>query len=312
MSEGALHQSEGNTMDLVELETTTIAEDEMVTADESTSETSRKAENDEGLPYRQPTRLKSECLPSAPEDDDSGEEFTRSVTPSSGTSSTVIGFIPTDTPAGLSADIFESLNNPSIDDDTPAAEALRANADVHVNKAAKLARKIHVQTVRNIVKKATKRGMGNKRGKPPRIPPHRDEHESGEIFIVEEEDDEDSDLDEEALEEQNEDTTPGYVVERDNQNLGVFDGVHHIPAEVMAATIETGKKCKRPSLFNASMRTCELTHILHSTVLALADPHDIISNQRWRRRRKSEVHRDHRKSYVKGKVSESVHACHSR
>ena len=186
-------------------------------------------------------RLKSESLPSAPEDNDSAEEYTYNMTPSSGTSSTVLGFLPSDSPGGLPVEILGSLNNPSIDDDTPAAEALRANADVHVNTAAKLARKIHVQTVRNIVKKATKRGMGNKRGKPPRIPPHRD---SGEIYIVEEEDVEDSEPDDDVSEEHHEDGLPGFVAERDNQNLGVFDGVQHVPAEVMAATIETGKKCK--------------------------------------------------------------------
>ena len=248
-------------MDPVKLGTTATSEDEIETAGGPPSETNRECGNDEGLPYRQPTKLKSECLPSAPEEDDSGEEFTRSVTPSSGTSSTVVGFLPSDATVGLPSEILESLNNPSIDDDTPAAEALRANADVHVNKAAKLARKIHVQTVRNIVKKATKRGMGNKRGKPPRIPPHRDQPSSGEIFIVEEEDDEDSELDDEALEDHHEENIPGFIVERDNQNLGMFDGVQQMPADVMAATIETGKKCKQSLLSDDNTMTDERTDI---------------------------------------------------
>lgn len=240
----------------------TVVEDEIVALDPH-PETDRGAVTDEGLPSRQPMSLKSECLPSAPEDSDSAEEYTYSMTPSSGTSSTVIGFLPSESPGGLPVEILGSLNNPSIDDDTPAAEALRANADVHVNKAAKLARKIHVQTVRNIVKKATKRGMGNKRGKPPRIPPHRDQHGSGEIYIVEEEDDEDSDPDDEVLEEHHEDNLPGFVAERDNQNLGVFDGVQHVPADVMAATIETGKKCKQHQLSDGSVRTDRKTNIFY-------------------------------------------------
>lgn len=41
-------------------------------------------------------------------------------------------------------------------------------------------------------------------------------------------------------------------------------------------------------------------------MLALADPHDIISNQRWRRRRKRGVERQNRKSYVKGKVRDAL------
>lgn len=74
--------------------------------------------------------------------------------------------------SGIPPDILEALGNPCIGDDTPAAEALRANAAVRVAKLGKLARRVHVQTVRRLVKRATLRAKsGNVRGKPPRIPP---------------------------------------------------------------------------------------------------------------------------------------------
>jgi 1-phosphatidylinositol-4-phosphate 5-kinase len=58
----------------------------------------------------------------------------------------------------------------AVEDGTPAAEALRANADVKVTKVGKAARFLHVQTVRNSAKKILHVGSGAKRGKPPRIP----------------------------------------------------------------------------------------------------------------------------------------------
>jgi hypothetical protein len=74
--------------------------------------------------------------------------------------------------SGFPSYILDPLSNPCIGDDTPAAEALRANAAVRVAKLGKLARKVHVQAVRRLVKKATLRAKsGNVRGKPPRIPP---------------------------------------------------------------------------------------------------------------------------------------------
>jgi hypothetical protein len=60
----------------------------------------------------------------------------------------------------------------NIDDDSPAAEALRANAKIHVSSVGKAARAVQLQSVRRVLKRAT--GItksGNKKGKPPRIPP---------------------------------------------------------------------------------------------------------------------------------------------
>lgn len=71
---------------------------------------------------------------------------------------------------------YESLN---IQDDSPAAEALRANATIKVSKSAKAARAVHMQSVRRVLKRATgKPKTGNRKGKPPRVPPHSCNFES--------------------------------------------------------------------------------------------------------------------------------------
>ena len=66
-----------------------------------------------------------------------------------------------------------SMNHgPIIADDSPAAEALRANANVHVSRTGKAARAMHMQSVRKFVKRATgATKSGVVRGKPPRLPP---------------------------------------------------------------------------------------------------------------------------------------------
>jgi len=57
-----------------------------------------------------------------------------------------------------------------IQEGTPAAEALRANAHVKVTKMGKVARYFHVQALRKNAKWLLGLGSGTKRGKPPRVP----------------------------------------------------------------------------------------------------------------------------------------------
>ena len=71
-----------------------------------------------------------------------------------------------------SSDLFHDVGTLSIQDDSPAAAALRANAGVHVSSMGKAARAVHMQSVRRVLKRATgKHKSGNKKGKPPRVPP---------------------------------------------------------------------------------------------------------------------------------------------
>lgn len=68
--------------------------------------------------------------------------------------------------------LLEQIVNPYIEDDSPAAEALRANAQIHIGKMSKVARSINAQALRKIVKKASMRQhFGKVKGKPPRVPP---------------------------------------------------------------------------------------------------------------------------------------------
>lgn len=78
----------------------------------------------------------------------------------------------------LDSELFNDLDL-RIEDNTPAADALRANANVRVSLAGKAARAVNMQVVRKIVKKATLTSKsGNVRGKPPRIPPSQPDADS--------------------------------------------------------------------------------------------------------------------------------------
>mmetsp|Transcript_18158 Transcript_18158/g.30100 ORF Transcript_18158/g.30100 Transcript_18158/m.30100 type:complete len:872 (+) Transcript_18158:429-3044(+) len=241
----------------------------------------RLSDIDQPLSYRLPPRLNSDAATPAngaaaarEEEEEEGDGApTASVTRSS-----------TTTPL---------QHNPSIDDESPAAESLRASAEVHVGTTAKLARKMHVEKIRKVLKKATQKGTGNRRGKPPRIPPNRGgtkQDEEG-IWIVEEEDEEDSDSEDESCDVDNvpyardlddgaaKHTKPGEFAEDAEKHK-----FQKIPTEVLTATMETGRK-----------------------LLAITDPHHIIQTQRWRRRGRKGGADKKRKSYVTGKVIDRQH-----
>lgn len=172
--------------------------------------------------------------------------------------------------AGYPSAVLGKLNSPNIEDDTPAAAALRANREVKVPKVGKFARTLHAQTLRRFIKRATLRAKsGNRRGKPPRIPPsHQKEksHDTG-IYVVEEEDEgaieDENDMDS-SLESVEEGTTPEAVASskvsgddtgdimignmedlESNKNRPPMEQVRpleQVPSDVLAATLETGKK----------------------------------------------------------------------
>jgi hypothetical protein len=101
-----------------------------------------------------------------------------------------LGYLPPDQRPGMPVELIAQLADPEIEDDTEAAEALRANANIKVRKMGKVARSLNAQSVRRFVKFATLRGKsGNRKGKPPRIPPGRTavEDPDSNIFVVTEE-----------------------------------------------------------------------------------------------------------------------------
>jgi len=228
--------------------------------------------------------------------------------------SDLVTILQEEEPNIIATDVLAELKSPLIDDNTPAAEALRANRGVKVPKMVKVARSLHAQSVRRFIKRATLRAKsGNRRGKPPRIPPNHQKGNtnSNDIYVLDEGDesavDEENEMDSsiESVEEGRKTvsaskTSKDLLIESEvvigniedlepKKNRSQAENVRHLleqlpGMEVLAGTMETGKK-----------------------ILASSDPHDIIQNQRWRRRKKSRRKQDCRKSYVKGKVIDGQH-----
>lgn len=214
-----------------------------------------------------------------------------------------LGYLQPDQRPGIPGELLAHLVDPEIDDDTEAGEALRANANVKVGMVGKAARGLNAQSVRKLVKRATLRGhRGNKRGKPPRIPPGTTTEGSedfnyadgdfvedyddgqGSLFKVEHEDvniDEVAEITSRSSgetsggrqatdgheQDHNSMTTPSRLQQRsanvkserppvpnggEIEHLGskramepnAADEAEDIPVEVVAATMETGRKCK--------------------------------------------------------------------
>ena len=131
-----------------------------------------------------------------------------------------------------------------IEDNTPAAEALRASASVRVSRVGKAARAVHMQAVRRLVKRATLTGkQGVVKGKPPRLPPRQlqDDGEGGgvhpdELSDLEEEDEQDGEADHDQSE-----NDPSH---QDMSSHHHYDGEPVVPDDVVQGTAEAGKKGK--------------------------------------------------------------------
>ena len=206
-----------------------------------------------------------------------------------------LGYLPPDQRANMPGELLSHLVDPDIDDDTEAAEALRANAGVKVGKVGKVARSLNAQSVRKLAKRVTMRGnSGYRRGKPPRIPPGMTSDAAGDVFMyplneegesmldIGDDDAEDSDehprprdtplasneekqqallaeIDpqfaptvgprKDALHNRDEGShvSPSYdtdPLKKGNRHSSILDEAKDIPAEVVAATREAGRKCK--------------------------------------------------------------------
>jgi hypothetical protein len=264
-----------------------------------------------------------------------------------------LGYLPPEQRPGIPGEqLLAQLVDPEIDDDTEAAEALRANANVKVGKVGKVARSLNAQSVRKLVKRATLRGQsGNKRGKPPRIPPGItsaavDDEGQGTMFPVEGDesyvDGEDDSIsigelmpygvngsdgflkDNHAKKQDSSDSNQRqnqHARRRDEQSAASapnetegksrkerqsnIDERKDIPVEVVAGTMETGRKRKLyvwkwVSHFGTS------TNFVFNEVMGAIDPHNMLQLQRWRRKNKKGKKKK-RKSYVKGKVIDGRH-----
>jgi hypothetical protein len=103
--------------------------------------------------------------------DETSDVFSYATSKSSEGPYEVIEYDPGNPLSGSKEDFFAEIETPTIEENSPAAEALRENASIHVSSVGKAARAIHVQAVRKFVKRATgATKSGVVRGKPPRVP----------------------------------------------------------------------------------------------------------------------------------------------
>lgn len=174
--------------------------------------------------------------------------------------------------ADSGSDIFQNVGAVSIQKDSPAAAALRANAGVHVSSMGKAARAVHMQSVRRVLKRAAgKPKSGNKKGKPPRVPPklllssstvsptyqqHHPYNEDNSLLEDDDESDDDEEEDDyssESSHNQSQSSEEDKIsLESDNENrrnkvkeqTQLDREAMHIPDGVTPGTVEAGKKGK--------------------------------------------------------------------
>lgn len=217
-----------------------------------------------------------------------------------------VGYLPPDQRPGLPTELLSHLQlaDPEIGDDTEAAEALRANATVKVGKVGKVARSVGAQSVRKVAKRLTLRGQsGNRRGKPPRIPPgmtmSQMEAMDAAILAVAEASKEDDSIASDFSDAHEQEkpmlisdahASERYAVRQDVDGSTIRitkeqpnSEIKDIPLEVTAGTMDAGRK-----------------------LMGAIDPHNLLQLQRWRRKNKKGK-KDKRKSYVKGKVIDRRH-----
>mmetsp|Transcript_5679 Transcript_5679/g.13751 ORF Transcript_5679/g.13751 Transcript_5679/m.13751 type:complete len:961 (+) Transcript_5679:230-3112(+) len=270
--------------------------------------------------------------------------------------------LPPDQRPGLPNDLLASFIDPEIEDNTEAAEALRANASIKVGKMGKVARSVNAQTVRKLFKTATLRGHGPKRGKPPRVPPGLagpagqhvvgihytgEELGGGEMYAVQEGEHETSeqvDEIESGIESDSDDDDEGdNSIIKDDDAHGAVDDKHklhdihegggynenddselrakydHEDTDGLFETDATDSTTKRKSKLDnyTSVMTNEGQRDIPTEVVAdtmetgkkligSIDPHNMLQVQRWRRKKKGSK-KKRNKSYVKGKVIDGRH-----
>jgi len=175
-------------------------------------------------------------------------------------------------------------NDLTIEEGTPAAEALRANAEVHVTKFGKFGRFMNAQIVRRIFKKRIlqKGNYGSQRGKPPRVPSLRNQEGELEMGSVPREL---NDLPE---------------VNEEEENMSHFKK----PADG-ASTLESEKD--ELSLHSNAYSLLGSKPRENVTFLDARGKTQELSLKKWKKKMKRKQKKNARKSYVKGKVIDRKH-----
>lgn len=217
----------------------------------------------------------------------------------------------------VTSESLSELQTLTIEEDSPAAEAIRANAKVRVSTFGKAARAVHMQSVRRFVKRATgATKSGLVRGKPPRIPLQEEPNEvlegeeaaaeagpfsaRGNLATVEEEE-------------------PGepssslpLVPESDDHGGGDNSQQEEVldkPRSAISA-MSDGAATMRDLLEDAHLPDLVVAGTAEATkkVLRAVDPHDLLKLLRWNRKKKGDHDKSRlTKSYVKGKVIDGKH-----
>jgi hypothetical protein len=185
----------------------------------------------------------------------------------------VIEYDPGDLLGGATQeDFFAEMESPAIEENSPAAEALRANANVHVSSVGKAARAIHVQAVRKFVKRATGAARsGIVKGKPPRVP-YKSEQNDQDLTGDEGFETVANDAKNQPAPVQREIREIGEIAEEEEDKNAV-----DLPDSVVEGTLEAGKKGK-------TQLACSCV-LLHYTVLGMClnDNFSCFSDQFWAR-----------------------------
>ncbi len=225
--------------------------------------------------------------------------------------------------------LLAALVEPEIEEDTEAAEALRANAQVKVGKVSKAARGINAQTVRKLVPSLRSRGM--KRGKPPRVPPglaasaqHQHQHpdhlvldsEDNQIYAVLEEDDEsdageDSDVESSVIKDAHSASQPNEVGKiGKSKSYDDKEKEDEVSNQSPKHSLKGHKASDNDTLAtngdNIPKHVVAETIDVERELMGDLDPHNMLQVQRWRRKKKSGK-KKRNKSYVKGKVIDGKH-----
>mmetsp|Transcript_7502 Transcript_7502/g.18766 ORF Transcript_7502/g.18766 Transcript_7502/m.18766 type:complete len:943 (-) Transcript_7502:1218-4046(-) len=244
-------------------------------------------------------------------------------------------FVPPDQRSGQTGDLLlAAVVEPEIEDDTEAAEALRANSRVKVGKVSKAARGINAQTVRKLVKRASLRGYGMKRGKPPRVPPglsagpqHHHlmmrDGDDNQIYSLEEGEEESDGEDNDASATSPADI-PAMVSTPTNRKNSEGSGEDKIKMQGKThqqhSSFDLGDPSSKQTISQVSLdpdatiieddidipqEVVADTREVGRKLMGAIDPHNMLQDRRWRKKKKDG--KKERKSYVKGKVIDGRH-----
>ncbi len=212
--------------------------------------------------------------------------------------------------------ILPAESDLDIEEGTPAAEALRANADVKVSKLYKLSRSMHVNVVRKVLKKSVgKAGMGVRRGKPPRLPDMASESMDDDQELMESVKNQDTlDILRESDEEHMEDDDhlenfedPKHISAHSQISLDpdIMPGLGRFSSEDESLVLSTSEK--EPEHKRQDSYTTQQSMILLDTKGKKREVKLIRRSEKKKEKKLKNLKKKKARNYVKGKVIDGEH-----